>query len=189
MSSGNNQEYDIVGPRADALMESLRATGYSLPDAIADLIDNCLTAGARNVWLTFHWAGSDSWVSLLDDGLGMTCPALVNAMRMGSQSPLEERSGSDLGRYGLGMKTASISQARSLTVASRVSGDAEVNIRRWDLDHVACVKDWHLLRSATDEGVTRLSVLNQMSQGTVVLWEKLDRLVGEAGVSDVTARR
>lgn len=187
--SSYEPEYDLVGPRADTLMESLRATGYSLPDAIADLIDNSLAAGARNVWLTFHWAGPDSSVAIVDDGSGMTRPALVNAMRMGSQSPLDERAESDLGRYGLGMKTASISQARSLTVASRVSGDPEINVRRWDLDHIALVKDWQLLRSATDEGSACLSVLDQMSHGTIVLWEKLDRLVGEAGASDVRARR
>jgi len=185
----DEQEYDLVWPRADALMESLRATGYSLPDAIADLIDNSLTAGALNVWLTFHWAGADSWVSLVDDGSGMTQPALVDAMRLGSQSPLDERAGSDLGRYGLGMKTASISQARSLTVASRVSGDLAISIRRWDLDHIASTRDWHLLRSATAASITPLSVLDRMSHGTVVLWEKLDRLVGEAGTSDVRAGR
>ena len=185
----DEKEYDVVGPRADVLMESLRATGYSLPDAIADLIDNSLAAGARNVWLTFHWAGSDSSVSVVDDGLGMSQPELVNAMRMGSQSPLEERDRSDLGRYGLGMKTASISQARSLTVASRISPDPEINVRRWDLDHITSIRDWHLLRSATDDGAARLSVLESMSQGTVVVWEKLDRLVGEASASDARARR
>lgn len=187
--SGSEEQYDLVGPRADSLMESLRATGYSLPDAVADLIDNSLTAGARNIWLAFHWAGHDSSVSLMDDGLGMTRPALINAMRMGSQSPLEERAGTDLGRYGLGLKTASISQARSLTVASRVSGDPEINVRRWDLDHIASVRDWHLLKSATAEGNNHLSVLGEMSQGTVVLWEKVDRLVGEDEASDARARR
>ena len=185
----DEQDYDIVGPRADALMESLRATGYSLPDAIADIIDNSLAAHARNVWLTFYWAGSISSISIVDDGLGMTCPVLVNSMRMGSQSPLDERALSDLGRYGLGMKTASISQARSLTVASRFSGNSEINIRRWDLDHIAKVKDWHLLRSATEEGISRLSVLEHLSHGTVVVWEKLDRLVGEASASNVKSRR
>jgi hypothetical protein len=185
----DDQDYDLVGPRADALMESLRATGYSLPDAIADIIDNSLAAHARNVWLTFYWAGSDSFITIVDDGLGMTCPVLVNSMRMGSQSPLDERATSDLGRYGLGMKTASISQARSLTVGSRFSGNSEINIRRWDLDHIASVRDWQLLRCATEEGISRLSVLERMSQGTVVVWEKLDRLVGEASASNVKSRR
>jgi len=188
-TEGIGADFDIVTPRADALMESLRATGYSLPDAIADLIDNSLAAGARNVWLTFHWAGSNSLVSIVDDGSGMTRPVLINAMRMGSQNPLHEREVTDLGRYGLGMKTASISQARSLTVASRSSGDTEINIRRWDLDYIASVGDWHLIRSATEQGVVSLSVLDHMLHGTVVTWEKLDRLVGETSSSDVKARR
>ena len=64
--------FDLVAPRADALMESLRATGYSLPDVVSDIIDNSITAGARNIWLNFHWAGADSWVSILDDGRGMS---------------------------------------------------------------------------------------------------------------------
>ncbi len=187
--SEDSERYDLVSPRADALMESLRATGYSLPDAIADLIDNSLSAGARNVWLTFHWDGPDSSVSLLDDGTGMICSTLINAMRMGSQSPLDERNGSDLGRYGLGMKTASISQARSLTVASRVVGNDEINVCRWDLDHIASVKDWQLLRFATDTGITHLSVLDQMLHGTIVFLEKLDRLIGNSPASDIAARR
>ena len=113
--------FDVVAPKADVLMESLRATGYSLPDAICDLIDNSITAGARNVWLDLHWAGVDSWVSILDDGSGMAELSLIDAMRIGSKSPQEQREPSDLGRYGLGLKTASISQARSLTVATHTA--------------------------------------------------------------------
>ena len=64
--------FDLVAPRADALMESLRATGYSLPDAVSDIIDNSITAGGRTLWLIFHWAGADSWVSIRDGG---ACPA------------------------------------------------------------------------------------------------------------------
>ena len=102
-------DFDLVGPRADALMESLRATGYSLPDAVSDLIDNSITAGARDIRLHFQWAGADSWVSILDDGCGMSEPALIDAMRIGSRSPREVREPSDLGRYGLGLKTVSYS--------------------------------------------------------------------------------
>lgn len=181
-------EYDLVGPRADVLMESLRATGYSLPDAIADLIDNSLAAGARNVWLTFYWAGTDSSVAITDDGTGMGRVELVNAMRVGSQSPLVERVSTDLGRYGLGMKTASLSQARSLTVASRIRDNSELQIRRWDLDYVSSIKDWHLLRSATKDGEPYISALEHMPQGTVVVWEKIDRLVGHASPSDEKVR-
>ena len=145
-------DFDLVAPRADALMESLRATGYSLPDAVSDLIDNSITAGARNIWLHFQWAGTDSWVSILDDGCGMSEPALIDAMRIGSRSPREAREPSDLGRYGLGLKTASISQARSLTVATRIAGRTGTSAKRWDLDHLASTGDWQLLNVPIEDG-------------------------------------
>ncbi len=169
-------------------MESLRATGYSLPGAVADLIDNSITAGARNVWLNFHWAGADSRVSILDDGSGMSEPSLTAAMKVGSQSPREEREPTDLGRYGLGLKTASISQARAVTVASRAPGNERATARRWDLDHLASVAEWQLLRVPLDsvgDGVERLA---ELSHGTLVVWDKLDRLVGDAGRDDTRAR-
>lgn len=180
--------FDIVRPRADTLMESLRATGYSLPDAVSDLIDNSIYAGARNVWLNFHWAGGASWVSLLDDGCGMSGARLLDAMRVGSSSPTEAREPSDLGRYGLGLKTASISQARSLTVATRRAKEKEPSIRRWDLDHLAAAGDWQLLRVASEQAVPGVEDLHQLKHGTLVVWEKLDRLVGDAGVDDARAR-
>ena len=163
-------------------MESLRATGYSLPDAVSDLIDNSIYAGARNIWLNFHWAGESSWVTILDDGCGMSESGLLSAMRVGSRSPTESREPSDLGRYGLGLKTASISQARSLTVASRSETEGNgVSIRRWDLDHLAASGNWELLRISLDSSVPGIEDLLQMQHGTLVVWEKLDRLVGDAG--------
>src|SRR5262245_54147229 len=99
-------DYDVVAPDAPAMIESLRAFGYDLPSAIADLIDNSISAGAKNVWLTFRWGGPDSYISVADDGCGMSAETLVNAMRAGSRSPLDPRSPADLGRFGLGLKTA-----------------------------------------------------------------------------------
>ncbi len=170
-------------------MESLRATGYSLPDAVADLIDNSIAAGARNVWLDFHWAGKDSQVSILDDGCGMSEAELIAAMKVGSKSPRQERDPSDLGRFGLGLKTASISQARAVTVASKVSIDSSTDARRWDLDHLATAKDWQLLRlpvAAIADGAARLS---ELSHGTLVRWDKLDLFVGDAATDDERARQ
>ncbi len=182
--------FDVVAPKADVLMESLRATGYSLPDAISDLIDNSITAGARNVWLDFHWAGADSWVSILDDGSGMAELSLIDAMRIGSKSPQEQRDPYDLGRYGLGLKTASISQARSLTVATHTANDNGVHIRRWDLDHLASAGDWQLLKvpvgAIAEHHMDRLCGLNNW---TLVIWNKLDRLVGKAGADNTLTRR
>ena len=114
-----NQQYEIANPKPAALIESLRAVGYNLPTAIADIIDNSLTADARNVELHFHWAGADSRICIIDDGRGMSELELHEAMRPGSRSPIEERGPEDLGRFGLGLKTASFSQCRSLTVISK----------------------------------------------------------------------
>ena len=182
--------FDVVAPRADALMESLRATGYSLPDAVSDLIDNSIAAGSRNIWLTFHWAGSESWASILDDGSGMSESELIAAMRVGSRSPRESREPSDLGRYGLGLKTASLSQARSLTVATRTEKSCEEHVKRWDLDHLASTGEWQLLNvpveSVAAEAFDRLT---RLKHGTLVIWTKLDRLVGEFGVDNAKARQ
>ena len=180
--------FDIVIPRADTLMESLRATGYSLPDAVSDLIDNSIYAGAKNVWLNFHWAGESSWVSILDDGCGMSEARLLDAMRMGSRSPTESREPTDLGRYGLGLKTASISQARSLTVATCNAKEKLASIRRWDLDHLVATGDWQLLRVSLDQSIPGVEDLRRLKHGTLVVWEKLDRLVGDAGLDDLRAR-
>ena len=182
-------DFDLVAPRADALMESLRATGYSLPDAVSDLIDNSITAGARNIRLHFQWAGANSWVSILDDGCGMSEPALIDAMRIGSRSPREAREPSDLGRYGLGLKTASISQARSLTVATRIAGRTGTSAKRWDLDHLASAGDWQLLNVPVEAVFHGVDPLYQSGHGTLVVWENLDRLVGDAGSDDARAQR
>ena len=184
----SSNAFELVTPRADALLESLRATGYALPDAVADLIDNSISASARNIWLTFHWDGMNSWFSLKDDGTGMTVGTLVNAMRMGSQHPNEPRAPSDLGRFGLGMKTSSISQARSLTVCTKHKDEQETHARRWDLDHIASVKDWQLLRTLSDLGTEFSTSLDDLQQGTLVIWEKPDRMVGECDASDSRAR-
>lgn len=182
--------FDLVEPKADVLMESLRATGYSLPDAVADLIDNSITAGATNVWLNFHWAGSESWASILDDGTGMALPDLINAMRIGSKSPRAIRDTSDLGRYGLGLKTASLSQARSLTVATHTSNAKGIYARRWDIDHLATTGSWQLLKIPVEKIVVGdTEQLKQLEHGTLVVWNKLDRLVGDVEVKDDRARR
>lgn len=178
------EKFDLAEPRPSAMIESLRAFGYNIQTAIADLIDNSISAGAKNIWLTFFWDGSDSYVSIRDDGHGMTEKELFNAMRPGSQNPLQDREPKDLGRFGLGLKTASFSQCRRLTVASRSKG-CNVAIRRWDLDYVSQVDQWRLLHSAADDSSGKLTELDQMAEGTIVLWECMDRLVRNAQKSDL----
>jgi hypothetical protein len=183
--------FDDVAPDASAMIESMRAYGYTLPTAIADLVDNSIAAGCTTVWVQFEWAGSDSWVTVTDDGHGMTENELLNAMRLGSRSPLQERAPTDLGRFGLGLKTASLSQCRRLTVTSRREPGAEW-VRRWDLDHLARkdVQGWQLLRSPAPGSEARAAIRPDLAHGTVVLWELLDRVVSsDTSPEDETLHR
>lgn len=184
-ASPDPRDFDDVAPDASAMIESMRAYGYTLSTAIADLVDNSIAAGCTTVWLHFEWAGADSWVAITDDGHGMTEDELRNAMRLGSRNPLHERSPTDLGRFGLGLKTASLSQCRRLTVASRQVPGAEW-IRRWDLDHLARddVHGWQLLRSPAPGSESRAALPADLEHGTLVLWELLDRVVSSDTSAD-----
>jgi Histidine kinase-, DNA gyrase B-, and HSP90-like ATPase len=176
-----------VAPDPGALIESMRAFGYSLPSAMADLIDNSISAEATAIDVEFAWSGSASTLTVIDDGYGMDAAGLIEAMRLGSRSPLETRSATDLGRFGLGLKSAAWSQARSLTVISK-STDGPVLAQRWDLDHVTSTGRWSLLGSTTQTGLTLIQRLEGVPSGTAVLLEQLDRLVGDEPVEDEPAR-
>ena len=181
--------YEEVPPDASSMIESMRAYGYTLATAVADLIDNSVAAGCTTVRLQFEWAGADSWVTILDDGHGMSEPELSNAMKLGSRSPLETREAGDLGRFGLGLKTASLSQCRRLSVVSRAPGGVNAT-RRWDLDFLARpdVQGWKLLTTLHEASALRVVPLEDLDQGTVVLWERLDRIVGNAAKDDAKIR-
>jgi Histidine kinase-, DNA gyrase B-, and HSP90-like ATPase len=182
------QDFEVVEPNAAAMIESMRAVGYTPQAAVADLIDNSLSARAKNVWLTLFWDGANSYIAVRDDGHGMSEEDLTNAMRLGSRSPLEEREPGDLGRFGLGLKTASFSQCRRLTVCSKATGKAP-SVRRWDLDYVNETEEWRLLKDAARGSDQRLGSLDDLDSGTIVLWEDMDRLVEQAPVEDERAQR
>ncbi|OYV05578.1 MAG: ATP-binding protein, partial [Verrucomicrobiales bacterium VVV1] len=141
------EDPDVVPPHAASLAEALRAFSYELPTAIADLVDNSISARAKHIWVDFHWDGSDSVIVITDDGAGMSEEKLVAAMRPGSQSPLEKRQPHDLGRFGLGMKTASFSQCRRVTVRSKQVPRKSAT-RCWELDYLMKVGIWKLQRIA-----------------------------------------
>ena len=145
-SMKNNLGFNEIDatPAPSALMESLRSFGYSPAASVADLIDNSISAGARTIDVDFLWAGPDSRMMLTDDGSGMDEDELNQAMRPGSSNPLDDREEGDLGRFGLGLKTASFSQARVLTVASLSAGN-DNHVRCWDLDHVQRTNRWVVL--------------------------------------------
>ena len=176
MKSIDAIEYDLASPHAASLVESLRAFSYELATAVADLVDNSVTAGAHHVWIDFNWDGSRSVIAITDDGCGMNEGQLVAAMRPGSTSPLAERETHDLGRFGLGLKTASFSQCRRLTARS-ATANGDIATRCWDLDHIAKVNDWQLLRSADTVADLHFRRLTELKHGTSIVWQKLDRLV------------
>ncbi len=172
-------------PFAPVLMESTRAMGYSLEDAVADIIDNSIAAGAEMVSIQFSPYESIPYVSILDNGGGMTKEEINDAMRYGSYSSLNERASSDLGRFGLGLKTASLSQCRCLTVISKKGH--EVEARRWDLDEIYNKGTWALI-SLNKEDLKAIpqyeAQLEPLINGTLVIWEKLDRMLKGTSVPD-----
>lgn len=163
-------------PFAPALLMSMRAIGYSFESAIADILDNSISAEARNIRVDFS-PHEDAWVAISDDGWGMDEAGLNEAMRHGSQDPGQLRAATDMGRFGLGLKTASLSQCRQLTVISKKDG--VLTARQWDLDLITERKDW-ILRCPHPRDFDFLPAvqeLHERSSGTVVLWRKLDRLL------------
>lgn len=167
----------LAPPKASAMVEALRGLGYSPATALADVVDNSITAEAGRVDIGFDWEETASRISILDDGIGMSEAELDRAMRLGERNPRHERPANDLGRFGLGLKTASLSQCRRLTVASRKNGTTFV--LRWDLDVLAVSDDagWHLLEGPAPGSEHHLSRLAALDHGTLVLWECLDRIV------------
>jgi hypothetical protein len=155
-------------------MSSLRDIGYDLPSAVADLVDNSIDADARTVAVSVYRKGANSFITVADDGTGMTDRQLDEAMRYGSR---RDYRGGDLGKFGLGLKTASLSQCRRLTVATRTTPNVPLRIRRWDLDQIQLTDSWEVERLAPSAAPPYVTSQLQGKRGTVVMWEKLDRLL------------
>lgn len=162
-------------PYAPTLIESTRAIGYSLEAAVADIIDNSIAANAVNVDIYF-FPVDGAYIAILDNGSGMNEKEINIAMQYGSKNPTEERDKKDLGRFGLGLKTASLSQCRCLSVISK-QGD-RLEGRQWDIDHVIEVGDWSLIILDEEEinEFPQVEELKKYESGTLVIWQKLDRL-------------
>lgn len=178
----------IHPPSARALINSLRAIGYSFDAALADIVDNSITANAHAIRISMR-AGSSPYVAILDNGHGMPRQVLIEAMRHGGVGPNVPRGEHDLGRYGLGLKTASLSQCRRLTVASIAEGD--LSVASWDLDEIERRDDWVLSLLSNDEtkSVPGVSELVEQGIGTLVLWENFDRAVaGESSPGNAIER-
>jgi hypothetical protein len=179
----------IIAPYAPALIESLRSAGYSLESAIADIIDNSISAGAKRVSIRYL-PQDNPYIAILDDGAGMTPDELTEAMRHGNRDPGEARLENDLGRFGLGMKTASLSQCRKLTVISQK--DNQLSARCWDINLIAKRGNWVLYLPGVKEigPLPLVSELKANSRGTIVLWQQLDRVAaGENNVQQALSTK
>lgn len=161
-------------PSADVLMSSMRSIGYTFEAAIADVIDNSISAKATLVEVRFPLGPSAVYIAVCDNGCGMTKEELFDAMKYGSSLKKGKRSDDDLGRFGLGLKAASLSQCRKLTVISKKDG--RLNGYIWDLDVVEKEQDW-IMVECSEEDVTCFNVrgfLDEHDSGTVVLWQDFD---------------
>ncbi len=168
-------EDKIIVPYAPILVESTRSVGYSFEAALADIIDNSIGKGAKEIHVNFRSTGNQ-FIAVIDDASGMDEEELETAMRYGSKSSLDEREKEDLGRFGLGLKMASLSQCRKLTVVTKKDGF--INAARWDLDHIIKKKDWALLKFNDNEinDLYYIDSLKHQESGTIVIWEEFDRI-------------
>lgn len=176
-----------ITPSAARLTESLRDIGYDFPAAVADIVDNSIMAGASQVDVAIDFAGEESCVVIADDGEGMTSNGLLEALRYGSRRTYGRR---DLGRYGLGLKTASLSQCRSVTVVtSRRTAAGTVVMRTLDLDLIAEWDEWLVVEPPKDLVIARARERLASEPGTVIIWRKLDRVLPEKRPDGGWARR
>lgn len=165
---------EIVSPNVKNFIKSLRDIGYSFEIAVADIVDNSITAKAEQIDIVID-NETDLIFEMLDNGLGMDCEELIEAMRLATKNPEDERDKGDLGRFGLGLKTASFSQCKLLTVVSKKNGN--INVRQWDLDYISEQNEWCLITPPEEEirGSIKFDKLNSLKSGTLVIWQNIDR--------------
>ena len=155
-----------------ALLESNRNLGYSIEEAVADLIDNSITADATSITINLDWNDGNPIFKLHDNGKGMSEKKLIDSFKLGS---LEQRNPKDLGRFGFGMKTASLSQARELIVISKQQ-DHQVCMRSLDLDFIKEInRKWNLKHCNLADFKNEIDILNIAGQGTIICWKNWDR--------------
>lgn len=174
-------------PEAGPFLDSLRSIGYSLDAATADVIDNSISAGASQVDIFADWGNGSPRLAIKDDGKGMSPEELANAMRLGGLSSKATRSKTDLGRFGLGLKTASFSQCKSLSVISRDHQEAAWYGLRWNLSLIEKENIWAVEVLPEDHCKQILEEIDYLFEvGTAVVWDDLDRVMDSTSVNAQT---
>lgn len=176
-----SSDFIALAPNPAILIKSMRCIGYTLDTALADIIDNSITARASHISVLYHWNRGMPWIAIVDDGCGMSSTRLCEAMRFGADlSPDGQRDANDLGRFGLGLKTASLSQCRLLTVISKQETD--LSILAWDVNWLEQhhTQGW-LARVPSEQELRKNAVCSELldkllclNTGTVVIWQELD---------------
>jgi hypothetical protein len=169
-------EDNDVHPSPSRLVDSLRDMGYTFTTAVADVVDNSIAANATEVRIKLIREFDGSAVLLIaDNGNGLDKAGVKAAMKYGSPA---RSSGKSLGKFGMGLKTASTSQCRRLTLISKKDGDC--NIKQWDLDVIKKEDKWILLEPRTADYQEHIDYLDNLAgegSGTLVIWENIDRLL------------
>lgn len=174
------REYDSV-PNAHLLLSSLRSVGYTEETAIADIIDNSLSAIASKIKIKFDWESRR--IIIYDNGYGMKEQRLLDSMKIGSSNPYEQRNQEDLGRFGMGMKTAAFSLGKRLIVVSKEDG--QVSNACWDLEYIEKNNQWKITILNNNDSIIINSreMLKDYESGTIVIIDKLDKLIDESNIN------
>ena len=182
-----NESAEEVIPSAKRLINSLRSLGYEFPTAIAELVDNSIEANATEVSVNVEFDGENSWVMIADNGIGMSNDKLIEAMRYGSDSTYNDKS---LGKFGLGLKTASFSQSKHWIVATKTgSPENKVIAFKWDLAHVNKTDRWEILPINEKNLDNKIVKTLQNKTGTVVHWSELEIVLGYDNPNTERARK
>lgn len=163
-----------LSPDPRSHIKTLSRIGYTFNSAVADVLDNSIAADASRISIFSPPGQENPFVSINDNGHGMGFDELINNMRIGCKDPDYHRSDGDLGRFGSGMKTASFSQARQLTVISKRRGEPRV-AARWDLDEIDRTNTWSLQVFSDGEfnEIEGFDAAVTEHHGTQVIWHKL----------------
>lgn len=171
-------------PNPEYLIKSIAEQGYSLESSLADLMDNSVSADADKIEVLIKTEEEPFTLFIADNGNGMDETMLKASMQFPSDSPEKERNDYDLGRFGLGMKTASFSQTRCFTVISKKKGTKTYTGRTWDVNYLKKTGKWKLVVNTQEEVAELIRQYHLLSEGylyrfddfeanTVVVWRGL----------------
>lgn len=184
MRKSKNVRSENADPNPEYLIKSIAEQGYSLESSLADLMDNSISANANKIEVLIKMEQEPFTLFIADNGNGMDEKALKGSMQFPSNSPEEARNVLDLGRFGLGMKTASFSQTRCFTVLSRKKGTKAYSGRTWDVNYLKQVGKWRLIVNTEEETAKLIHQYHSLSEvhlnrfenfdaNTIVVWKGL----------------